>query len=131
LRGRTAAETYLDVAKLVDAAERTGAEAVHPGYGFLAESANFARAVEAAGLAWIGPPPAAIELMGLKTAARELMKAAGVPVIPGSDGEVVALGAKLSFPLLVKAAAGGGGKGMRVVRSAAEVADALAAARRE
>jgi acetyl-CoA/propionyl-CoA carboxylase biotin carboxyl carrier protein len=137
LGGLTAAESYLDVAKLLEAAVRSGAEAVHPGYGFLAENAGFARAVEAAGLVWIGPPPAAIELMGSKTRARQAMQAAGVPIIPGttdavsSAEEVVALGEQIGYPLLIKAAAGGGGKGMKVVRSAAEAEQAFASAQRE
>jgi acetyl-CoA/propionyl-CoA carboxylase biotin carboxyl carrier protein len=137
LGGRTAAESYLDVAKLLDAAHAAGAEAVHPGYGFLAESAVFARAVADAGLVWIGPPAEAIEVMGLKTAARERMHAAGVPVVPGSEGavdsaaEVLAAGQALGYPLLVKAVAGGGGKGMRIVRSPRDAAAALEAARRE
>ena len=135
--GRTAAESYLDAEKLLDAARRSGAEAVHPGYGFLAESAVFARAVETAGLVWIGPPPAAIELMGTKTTARSLMRDAGVPIIPGttapvsSAAEVIALGKELGYPLLVKAAAGGGGKGMKVVSSPEEAEAAFESARRE
>jgi acetyl-CoA/propionyl-CoA carboxylase biotin carboxyl carrier protein len=137
LGGRTAAESYLDAGRLVEAARRSGAEAVHPGYGFLAENAAFATLVEDAGLVWIGPPPRAIELMGTKTTARALMQAAGVPIIPGttepvgSEDEVRALAERYGYPLLVKAAAGGGGKGMKVVRSAGEVAGALASARRE
>ena len=137
LGGLTAADSYLVVDKLLAAAERSGAEAVHPGYGFLAENAGFARAVEAAGLTWIGPPPAAIELMGSKTKARQAMQAAGVPIIPGttdpvdSADEVARLGAEIGYPLLIKAAAGGGGKGMKVVRSADEAAQAFDSARRE
>jgi acetyl-CoA/propionyl-CoA carboxylase biotin carboxyl carrier protein len=137
LGGRTGAESYLDAAKLLAAAERAGAEAIHPGYGFLAENADFARAVEAAGLVWIGPPAEAIELMGRKTAARARMREAGVPIVPGttepvgSADEIVALGEEIGYPLLVKAAAGGGGKGMRVVSSPAEAGPALEAARRE
>jgi acetyl-CoA/propionyl-CoA carboxylase biotin carboxyl carrier protein len=137
LGGLTAADSYLVVDKLLAAAERSGAEAVHPGYGFLAENAGFARAVEAAGLTWIGPPPAAIELMGSKTKARQAMQAAGVPIIPGttdpvdSADEVARLGAELGYPLLIKAAAGGGGKGMKIVRSADEAAQAFDSARRE
>src|SRR6476660_8506419 len=137
LGGLTAAESYLVVEKLVDAAQRAGADAVHPGYGFLAENAPFARAVEEAGLVWIGPPPSAIELMGSKTRARQAMQAAGVPIIPGttdpvcSADEVVALGEEIGYPLLIKAAAGGGGKGMKVVSSAEEAAQAFESAQRE
>jgi acetyl-CoA/propionyl-CoA carboxylase biotin carboxyl carrier protein len=132
-----AAESYLKVDRLLEAAVRAGADAVHPGYGFLAENAGFARAVEEAGLTWVGPPAQAIELMGSKTRARRLMQEAGVPIIPGttdpvgSAEEVVALGAELGWPLLIKAAAGGGGKGMEVVRSAGEAARAFETARRQ
>jgi acetyl-CoA/propionyl-CoA carboxylase biotin carboxyl carrier protein len=137
LGGATSAESYLVVEKLLAAAAATGAGAVHPGYGFLAENAGFARAVEEAGLVWIGPPPGAIELMGSKTRARQAMQAAGVPIIPGttdpvaSPDEVVALGEELGYPLLIKAAAGGGGKGMKTVYSADEAAQAFASAERE
>ena len=137
LGGSTSAETYLVVEKVLAAARRAGAGAIHPGYGFLAENAAFARAVEEAGLVWIGPPPAAIELMGSKTRARQAMRAAGVPIIPGttepvgSADEVVALGDEIGYPLLIKAAAGGGGKGMKTVHSAEEAAQAFASAQRE
>ena len=137
LGGATSAESYLVVEKLLAAAKASGAGAIHPGYGFLAENAAFARAVEEAGLVWIGPPPAAIELMGSKTRARQAMQAAGVPIIPGttepvgSPEEVVALGEELGYPLLIKAAAGGGGKGMKTVYSAGEVAQAFESAERE
>jgi acetyl-CoA/propionyl-CoA carboxylase, biotin carboxylase, biotin carboxyl carrier protein len=137
LGGNTSAETYLVVEKLLDAAARSGAEAVHPGYGFLSENAGFARAVEAAGLVWIGPPPAAIELMGSKTRARRAMQQAGVPIIPGttdpveSADEVVAIGEQIGYPLIIKAAAGGGGKGMKVVRSGSEALEAFESAQRE
>jgi acetyl-CoA/propionyl-CoA carboxylase biotin carboxyl carrier protein len=137
LGGLSAAESYLVVDKLLEAAARSGAEAVHPGYGFLAENASFAAAVEAAGLVWIGPPPAAIELMGSKTRARQAMQAAGVPIIPGttdpvgSAAEVIALGEQIGYPLLIKAAAGGGGKGMKVVSSAEDAAQAFESAQRE
>src|SRR5215469_15179769 len=132
-----AAESYLAVDRILDAAQRAGAQAIHPGYGFLAENAAFAQAVEDAGLVWIGPPPAAIELMGSKTRARQAMQAAGVPIIPGttdpvgSAEEVAALGEELGYPLLIKAAAGGGGKGMKVVRSADEAGSAFESAQRE
>jgi acetyl-CoA/propionyl-CoA carboxylase biotin carboxyl carrier protein len=137
LGGEAAAESYLVVEKLIAAAQRSGAAAVHPGYGFLAENAGFARAVEAAGLVWIGPPPAAIDLMGSKTSARAAMQAAGVPIIPGttepvhSAEEIVALAAHIGYPLLIKAAAGGGGKGMEIVESDADVARAFEAAQRQ
>jgi acetyl-CoA/propionyl-CoA carboxylase biotin carboxyl carrier protein len=131
------AESYLAVERVVEAALRSGADAIHPGYGFLAENAGFARAVEDAGLVWIGPPPEAIEAMGSKTAARELMTAAGVPIVPGttaaieSTGDVIRLGDELGWPLALKAAAGGGGKGLKVVQSAGEAERALQSARRE
>jgi acetyl-CoA/propionyl-CoA carboxylase biotin carboxyl carrier protein len=132
-----AAESYLKVEALLEAALRAGAQAVHPGYGFLAENAAFARAVEEAGLVWIGPPAEAIELMGSKTRARQAMLAAGVPIIPGttepvgSVEELLGLGESIGYPLLIKAAAGGGGKGMEVVESAAEAARAFETARRQ
>ena len=131
------AESYLNQERILEVAARSGAEAVHPGYGFLAENATFARACTAAGLVWIGPPPDAIEAMGSKVAARARMAAAGVPVIPGttepvaSASEVRRLGAELGFPLAIKASAGGGGKGLKVVRSADEVERAFDSARRE
>ncbi len=132
-----AAESYLAVDRILEAARRAGAQAVHPGYGFLAENASFARAVEDAGLVWIGPPPAAIELMGSKTAARTAMQAAGVPIIPGttdpvgSVDELLSLGGELGYPLLIKAAAGGGGKGMEEVHDPAQVEQAFERARRQ
>jgi len=137
LGGETAAESYLVFEKLLDAAARSGAGAVHPGYGFLAENARFARAVEAAGLVWIGPPPEAIELMGNKTAARTRMREAGVPIVPGttdpvsSADQVVRVGEEIGYPLIIKAAAGGGGKGMKIVRTAGEAERAFESARRE
>ncbi|MFF4643566.1 acetyl/propionyl/methylcrotonyl-CoA carboxylase subunit alpha [Streptomyces sp. NPDC001389] len=132
-----AAESYLSVEKLLDAARRTGAEAVHPGYGFLAENAAFAQACAEAGLAFIGPPASAISLMGDKIRAKETVKAAGVPVVPGSSGsglsdaELVEAAEKIGMPVLLKPSAGGGGKGMRLVRDGALLADEIAAARRE
>ncbi len=132
-----AAESYLAVDRILDAAQRAGAQAVHPGYGFLAENAAFAQAVEDAGLVWIGPPPAAIELMGNKTAARTAMQEAGVPIIPGttdpvgSVDELLALGDEIGYPLLIKAAAGGGGKGMEVVDAPGDAEQAFERAQRQ
>jgi acetyl-CoA/propionyl-CoA carboxylase biotin carboxyl carrier protein len=132
-----AAESYLKIERLVETAVRAGAGAVHPGYGFLAENAAFARAVEAAGLTWIGPPPEAIELMGSKPRARQAMQAAGVPIIPGTTDpvgsveELLALGDELGYPLLIKSAAGGGGKGMEEVHAPAAAERAFAAAQRQ
>src|SRR5580693_4532170 len=140
LGGAAAAESYLNIDRIVAAAVACGAQAVHPGYGFLAENAAFARACAAAGLTFIGPPPDAIEAMGDKIAAKARVAAAGVPVVPGagaaglSDEELrdkVLMWNDPWFPVLVKPSAGGGGKGMRVVRSAAELPEALAGARRE
>jgi acetyl-CoA/propionyl-CoA carboxylase biotin carboxyl carrier protein len=131
------AESYLNQERILEVARRAGAEAVHPGYGFLAENADFARAVEAAGIVWIGPPPAAIELMGSKVAARRTMSAAGVPIIPGttepaeSAEEVRRLGEELGWPIAIKASAGGGGKGLKVISSPDEVERAFETARRE
>ena len=132
-----ARESYLDGAKVLAAAKESGAEAIHPGYGFLSENAAFAEAVMAAGLVWIGPPPAAIRAMGLKDAAKRLMIEAGVPVTPGYQGEdqsperLAAEAERIGYPLLIKAVAGGGGKGMKRVDDPADFADALASAQRE
>ncbi len=129
-----AAESYLSIPALLAAAKETGADAVHPGYGFLSEQAEFARAVLGAGLTWVGPPPEAMDAMGRKDTARKIAEKAGVPVLRSlgniRGGWFAALG-NLPLPLLVKAAAGGGGKGMRVVREQAELAPAIAAAGRE
>jgi propionyl-CoA carboxylase alpha chain len=129
LGGAAPAESYLRIDGVVDAARRAGADAVHPGYGFLAENAAFAEAVTAAGLTWIGPSPDAIRAMGSKTEARELMQAAGVPVLPGSYD--VGRADDVGFPLLVKASAGGGGKGMRLVERPEQLEAAVEAAQRE
>ncbi|MDH6461509.1 propionyl-CoA carboxylase alpha chain [Micromonospora sp. A200] len=127
LPGNTPAETYLRIEKILDAARRTGADAVHPGYGFLAENAEFAAAVTDAGLTWVGPPAKAIAAMGDKMEAKALLAEAGVPMLPTwTDPDQIT-----DFPVLVKASAGGGGRGMRVVRDAADLAEAVASARRE
>jgi acetyl-CoA/propionyl-CoA carboxylase, biotin carboxylase, biotin carboxyl carrier protein len=132
-----AAESYLNQERLLETAARSGAEAVHPGYGFLAENADFARACQAAGLVWIGPPPEAIDVMGSKTAARETMRAAGVPIVPGTTAPVESaedvrrLGDELGWPIAIKASAGGGGKGLKVVLGPDEADRAYESARRE
>lgn len=132
-----ASESYLSVPALLEAARRTGAQAVHPGYGFLAENAEFAQACADAGLVFIGPPASAISLMGDKIRAKETVAAAGVPVVPGSSGsgltdaQLEAAAQEIGMPVLLKPSAGGGGKGMRLVRDAAVLAEEIAAARRE
>jgi 3-methylcrotonyl-CoA carboxylase alpha subunit len=132
-----AAQSYLNMDALLDAARATGAQAVHPGYGFLAENAAFARRCAEVGLIFVGPPPEAIEAMGAKDAAKRLVVQADVPVVPGfdapgaDDAQLIAAAAKVGYPLLVKAAAGGGGRGMRRVDAADGLADAIAGARRE
>jgi acetyl-CoA carboxylase biotin carboxylase subunit len=124
-------ESYLNIDRIVAAAKKCGAEAVHPGYGFLAENANFAQACEDAGLVFIGPTPNAIRAMGNKLGARAAMNKAGVPIVPGSDGpvsdpkEAARIAQEIGYPVLLKAAAGGGGKGMRVIRNAAEFETSL------
>ncbi|MDH3403321.1 MAG: acetyl-CoA carboxylase biotin carboxylase subunit [Acidobacteriota bacterium] len=130
-------DSYLNITAILAAAEITGADAVHPGYGFLAESADFAEMVAECNLTWIGPRPESIRLMGNKAEARRTAAAAGVPVLPGSSGplasasEAVALAAELGFPVILKASAGGGGRGMRIARSAAEVENLFSTASQE
>ncbi|WP_448628288.1 acetyl/propionyl/methylcrotonyl-CoA carboxylase subunit alpha [Geodermatophilus sp. URMC 64] len=140
LPGATPGETYLRGDLIVEAARATGADAVHPGYGFLSENAGFARACAEAGLVFVGPSPEAIEAMGSKTAAKERMAAAGVPTLPGAvigargelnEAAVARAAEGIGYPLLVKAAYGGGGRGMRIVRTPGELAEAVAGARRE
>jgi len=136
LGGISARDSYLRADKILEIAQRAKVDAIHPGYGFLAERPDFAQAVLDAGMIWIGPSPAVLALMGDKISARLRMKAAGVPVLPGtnsslSDEELLAAAVEIGFPLLIKAAAGGGGKGMRSVGSLAEMPGALASARRE
>src|ERR671925_2402561 len=132
-----AAESYLRIDAIVEAAKRAGAEAIHPGYGFLSENAAFARACADAGVTFVGPPADVIEVMGLKDRAKALMAEAGVPLVPGYDGASQEVGAlleaaqALGFPVLIKAAAGGGGRGMRVVADPEGFATALEGARRE
>src|SRR5215510_4393025 len=132
----TASESYLNIEKIISAAKRCGAEAIHPGYGFLSENSAFARACGEAGIKFIGPPAAAMEVMGSKTRARQAVEAAGVPVVPGSTrglslAEAGAMAARIGFPVMIKAAAGGGGKGMRLVRSEAELKSAFETAQSE
>jgi 3-methylcrotonyl-CoA carboxylase alpha subunit len=136
LGGSAAADSYLDIGRIIALAKRVGADAVHPGYGFLSENADFAQACADAGLLFVGPPAAAIRAMGSKSASKAAMAAVGVPVAPGyhgddqSDQRLAAEAARIGFPLIIKASAGGGGKGMQVVGSAAEVAGAVESAQR-
>jgi 3-methylcrotonyl-CoA carboxylase alpha subunit len=137
LGGSKAADSYLQIDKLIAAAKSSGASAIHPGYGFLSENAGFARAVEQAGLIFLGPPASAIDAMGSKSAAKSLMETAGVPLVPGYHGEAQdaatfrEAAARIGYPVLLKATAGGGGKGMKVVERDEDLADALASAQRE
>ncbi|SDT24355.1 acetyl/propionyl/methylcrotonyl-CoA carboxylase subunit alpha [Pseudomonas oryzae] len=137
LGGAKPADSYLLVDKLIQAAKASGAQAIHPGYGFLSENAGFARAIEEAGLLFLGPPASAIEAMGSKSAAKALMETAGVPLVPGYHGEAQdfetfrTAAEVIGYPVLLKAAAGGGGKGMKVVEQESELAEALASAQRE
>src|SRR6185437_14841383 len=132
-----ARDSYLDIERVIDAARRSGAEAVHPGYGFLSENADFARACAGAGLVFVGPTAEMMVAMGSKSGSKALMEKAGVPLVPGYHGEAqdAATLAKeadgIGFPVLVKASAGGGGRGMRIVRSADELEAAIASAKRE
>lgn len=137
LEGRTSGETYLNIEKILAVAQRSGADAIHPGYGFLSERAEFAAAVIAAGLTWIGPDPATIEVLGDKARARALAQAVGAPLVPGSAGivtdaaEVIAFADEHGMPIAIKAVFGGGGRGIRVVREHSEIAEAYEAAVRE
>ncbi|SDS94213.1 3-methylcrotonyl-CoA carboxylase alpha subunit [Halopseudomonas litoralis] len=137
LGGAKPADSYLQIDKLIAAAKSSGAQAIHPGYGFLSENAGFARAIEAAGLIFLGPPAAAIDAMGSKSAAKALMEEAGVPLVPGYHGEAQdletfrAAAELIGYPVLLKATAGGGGKGMKVVEREEDLAEALASAQRE
>jgi acetyl-CoA/propionyl-CoA carboxylase biotin carboxyl carrier protein len=137
LDGQSAADTYLDIGKILKAAADSGADAVHPGYGFLAENADFAREVIAAGLTWIGPPPAAIEALGDKVSARHIARSVGAPLAPGTDGPVASateaevFAAEHGLPIAIKAAFGGGGRGLRVARTQAEIPEQFEAAVRE
>ncbi|MBT6889983.1 MAG: ATP-grasp domain-containing protein, partial [Gammaproteobacteria bacterium] len=135
LGGRTSAETYLDVSKVLDACKRSGADAVHPGYGFLSENADFARAISDAGVSWIGPTPDVISAMGDKLSAKKLMEAADVPTLPAiqitPETDLVRAANEIGYPVLVKASAGGGGRGMRVVEKEADLQDSVDSAKRE
>ena len=131
------ARSYLDIPSLISAAEITNVDAIHPGYGFLSENAEFAEVCEMSGIRFIGPKPEVIRSMGMKQLAREVMKSAGVPVLPGSAGllassdEALALAAKTGYPVMLKAAAGGGGRGMRIARNAEELPDLFHQAQNE
>ena len=135
--GSPPSESYLRIDAVLDAARRSGADAIHPGFGFLSENADFAEAVEAAGLIFVGPRASSMRKLGSKAGAKQLMQAHGVPVVPGYSGEdqtperLINEAAKVGYPLMIKAAHGGGGKGMRVVRSAKDFSEALASCQRE
>ncbi|MFO2462926.1 acetyl/propionyl/methylcrotonyl-CoA carboxylase subunit alpha [Pseudomonas sp. 15FMM2] len=137
LGGSKAADSYLQIDKLIAAAKASGAQAIHPGYGFLSENPDFARAIEASGLVFLGPPASAIDAMGSKSAAKALMETAGVPLVPGYHGQAQDLetfrqaAERIGYPVLLKATAGGGGKGMKVVEDVSQLAEALASAQRE
>ena len=135
LGGTTATESYLDSEKVLAAAISVGADAIHPGYGFLSENADFAQAVIDAGITWVGPPPSAIAAMGDKLEAKRTMVGAEVPTLPSLEvsesSDLGAIAQEIGFPLLVKASAGGGGKGMRVVENKANLEDAVVGAKRE
>tara|TARA_Y100001978_G_C23703409_1_gene442936 strand:+ start:16494 stop:18032 length:1539 start_codon:yes stop_codon:yes gene_type:complete len=141
LKGETLNETYLNINCIINAAKKTGAQAIHPGFGFLSESSEFAKAVDESGLIWIGPSPDSIETMGDKMSAREKMRSVGVPLVPGHEvkstkikdihNELINVSSSLGFPLLLKASAGGGGKGMRIVNRPSELAGAIESAQRE
>src|SRR5919108_5237751 len=132
-----ASESYLNIEKIVDVAKRSGADAIHPGYGFLSENAQFARACSEAGVKFIGPTAAAMELMGSKTRARQQMEKAGIPFVPGTSRglesfeQAAQVAKEIDYPIMLKAAAGGGGKGMRLVRSRDELRPALESAKSE
>src|SRR5690606_758247 len=137
LGGATARESYLDIDKIIDVARRSGAEAIHPGYGFLSENSTFAQAVIDAGLVWIGPPPAAIDALGDKVSARHIAQRAGAPLVPGTPdpvadaSEVHAFAAEHGLPIAIKAAFGGGGRGLKVARTAEEIDELYESAVRE
>lgn len=141
LEGETLNDTYLNINSIINAAKKTGAQAIHPGFGFLSESADFARAVDESGLIWIGPSPESIETMGDKMSARKKMRSVGVPLVPGHEvkssnikdihDELINVSLNLGYPLLLKASAGGGGKGMRIVNRPSELAGAIESAQRE
>ena len=137
LGGNTSAESYLNTAAILGALEKSGADGVHPGYGFFSENTDFARAITQRGVAFIGPPPSAIDVMGDKVSSRIAAQKANVPMVPGTTeflkgpGDITAFGAEFGYPLVIKAAFGGGGRGMKVVRSSEEVESQLASAQRE
>src|SRR5262245_29366961 len=137
LEGQSAADSYLNIEKILKRAADAGADAVHPGYGFLAENADFARAVIAAGLTWIGPPPAAIDALGDKVQARHIARKVGAPLAPGTDGPVAdaaeaeAFAAEHGLPIAIKAAFGGGGRGLKIARTTEEIAPQFESAVRE